>query len=335
MDETSKESIFVALAAHNEKYLEFTLNTLFDNACEPERVWVGVFDQSPLNRWEWIQSQWYHRQVRYLHTPPETSRGACWARSVTQSLWDKEDIYLQVDSHTWFLPQWDSSIRWDHQVISRKYPRYVLSTVLLGFGFDDDCKPYCPRNLQPNKVTAVVTRPEVKQVPDNCIVRKTATQIDAGPAPPGSRHYSLGHCVAGGFMLAPGEWVRALPYDPELYFEGEEQSLALRAFTHGWTILNPQFSETPFRHYYVPKEEENTRVHWLKSIDENRSVRWWDREKQARARLRDLLQNQVPAPWGLGSARSLMDFAEYSGINYITGEISHPTPQVITLENDR
>ena len=30
-----------------------------------------------------------------------------------------------------------------------------------------------------------------------------------------------------------------VPYDPELYFHGEEITLAIRAFTHGYTLFHP------------------------------------------------------------------------------------------------
>ena len=43
-----------------------------------------------------------------------------------------------------------------------------------------------------------------------------------------------GFHVAGGCVFAPGRIVNEIPYDPLLYFHGEEQALALRAWTRGW-----------------------------------------------------------------------------------------------------
>src|SRR5690606_31241175 len=41
------------------------------------------------------------------------------------------------------------------------------------------------------------------------------------------------------FLFTYGQWIKEVPYDPELYFEGEEDTLAVRSFTHGWDLFHP------------------------------------------------------------------------------------------------
>ena len=45
--------------------------------------------------------------------------------------------------------------------------------------------------------------------------------------------------LSAGFLFAPGTFVREVPYDPELYFLGEEAAMTLRAFTHGYDLFHP------------------------------------------------------------------------------------------------
>ena len=59
------------------------------------------------------------------------------------------------------------------------------------------------------------------------------------------------------FLFAPGKFVEDVPYDPELYFHGEEISLALRAFTHGYDLFHP--SQHILWHFYSRAEHAK---HW-------------------------------------------------------------------------
>ncbi len=45
--------------------------------------------------------------------------------------------------------------------------------------------------------------------------------------------------VSAHFLFTLGAFVNDVPYDPELYFHGEEIMLAIRAFTHGYDLFHP------------------------------------------------------------------------------------------------
>jgi hypothetical protein len=43
--------------------------------------------------------------------------------------------------------------------------------------------------------------------------------------------------LSGHFIFAHGRFVRDVPYDPEIPFDGEEDSMAIRAYTHGYDMF--------------------------------------------------------------------------------------------------
>ena len=49
----------------------------------------------------------------------------------------------------------------------------------------------------------------------------------------------LGAFIAGGFLFGPSSIVGEVPYDPELYFYGEEIAMSARLWTSGFNIYAP------------------------------------------------------------------------------------------------
>lgn len=126
-----------------------------------------------------------------------------------------------------------------------------------------------------------------------------------------------------GFIFTLGRFCHDIPYDPLLYFYGEEQNICVRAFTSGYDIYHPV--KIPMRHFYIRKSSSK---HWLQEEDALRSVPWWEREARSKQRLCDLLYLQKDLGiYGLGKERTLEDFARYSGIDYVHRLIA-PTKNV-------
>ena len=116
--------------------------------------------------------------------------------------------------------------------------------------------------------------------------------------------------LAGGFIFAESRWTKEVPYDPEIYFTGEESTLALRTFTHGYDIVH--IPNIPFWHEYNTSEYKPQRkIHW-------------EVEKESYAKLREksnprkdfVLSGKDTGKYGIGDKRTLKEYACFSGINY-------------------
>ena len=80
--------------------------------------------------------------------------------------------------------------------------------------------------------------------------------------------------------------VEKVPYDPNLYFEGEETTMALRLFTNGFDIFH--IPRIPLFHCYTDYTNEAKRpMHWNEEENKERLFLFklatfeWDKIKDA------------------------------------------------------
>lgn len=314
MSPTAPPRIFISIASYLDPLLFFTLNDAVAKAARPERLVLGVVDQHPGNQRAAIAALPFARQVRYVHVDPQDTLGVSWARSTAFSLYDGEPFLLQVDSHTLFEPGWDEQLRSLHAQLAQRSAKPIVSTYPYRFDMVDGRPHYTPSEGR----TALVLRPHPEKplAPDDAVLRFMARHLFTSEP-------VMGCHVSAGFLFAAGSFVEEVPYDPYLYFHGEEQSLAVRAFTRGWDIFHPL--ATPVYHLYKSEGTAYATHHWHGETDARRAFSSSYLTDRARLRLNRLLMGDgLPGAYGLGSVRTLAQFAELSGIDYARQTISDP-----------
>jgi hypothetical protein len=131
------------------------------------------------------------------------------------------------------------------------------------------------------------------------------------------------------FAFTIGAFCEEVKHDPLLYFLGEEITIAVRAFTHGYDLYHPH--QVIVWHEYT---RNYRRKHW---DDHKGSVDPWHvRDTAAGDRIATLLGQQPPTldlgEFGLGKSRSLSDYEQYAGINFKLRQLQdytredHPPP---------
>ena len=303
-------TIFVAIAAYCEPHLELTLDSLFANALMPQNLRVGLFDQNNGSNVKWLERKSYWKQIRYLHVDHTMSRGACWARSVTGSMYQNEDYYFQIDSHTIFDLGWDRILLRAHEIVAEKVDKPIITTYPLPFSFEDG---KAVKSDQRNGNVYMMGLLPTADFDSKGINYGVKVYYEQGMS------FKEGFHIAGGFIFAAGSFVQEVPYDPYLYFEGEEQNLAVRAYTHGWTIFHPSDKYIPLYHLYKASDPDAAKrsQHWNSEHEEERKEKWVDQYRRAEKRLADLLfHGKNMGIYGLGKRRTLGDFAALSGIDF-------------------
>lgn len=297
---------FISVAAYLDPMLFFTLQTAISKAQQPELLHFAVVDQHIQDQREAIRALPFSAQVRYLHIHAQDTLGVSWARNVAFSLYDDEEYLLQIDSHTYFEENWDSNLRAQHTQLLSRSAKPIISTYPYRFDMVDGIPKYTPSEGK----TALVLRPlpESQLTQDDVVLRFIGKHMFTDKAVPGCH-------VSAGFIFCAGKFVEEVPYDPYLYFHGEEQSLAVRAYTRGWDIFHPTW--VPLYHLYKEANIPHETHHWYGEVDAQRAFNSVYLTQRAKLRLNRLLCGDgLPGAYGLGQVRSLDEFIAFSGIDY-------------------
>ncbi|RZJ10831.1 MAG: glycosyltransferase [Rubrivivax sp.] len=305
---TAQDTIFISIAAYCDPLLAFTITSALAQASRPERLVFGVVEQQMPEAHAQLPAA-CASQVRRVHIHPLEARGPCWARAIAMSLYQGEHWFLQIDSHMWFEPGWDERLlHWGERCAALN-PRSLISTYPNAFTMQGG-EPVA--QIVGPELLAFVVRGDQQFHPDHPVLMFEAVPV------PGREPLPAIH-VGGGCLFGPGRIVQEVPYDPFLYFHGEEQAFALRAWTRGWDMF--QIPGLPIYHQYVSDDSVRP-LHWSPELDAQRQVRSAQMTEAANRRMAALLWEGADlGAYGLGTARSLADYAAFSGIDYSARQI--------------
>lgn len=292
------ERIFVHIASYRDPELPWTLHDLFAKAKYPERVSVGICLQV-VPGVDQACEPFVTRpdQVRCVRCHALEGLGACWARSLAYQLWRGEEFTLQIDSHTRFVPEWDTRLIATLASCPSRKP--VLSTYPA---------PYYPPDAREEGCFYLLTPRYMDEWGTLHIGSLRVPQTQSPPQP------VLGALCGGCFLFGPAQILFDVPSDPHVYFIGDEISTSVRLWTHGWDIYHP--NTNLLYHYWY---RNYRRTHWS-------DVQiWTELDRRSRQRLNALLALEPcedPAAlidlerYGLGGARSLEEYQAFSGIDF-------------------
>jgi len=311
----AKPRIFVNIASYRDPEWQWTVKDLFEKATDPDRIFVGTC-------WQFIADEdadcftrsTRPEQCRSIDVDARESKGACWARHQVQKLWRGEEYSLQIDSHMRFVPGWDE--RMIAMLARCPSAKPVLSTYPPPYEPPD----HFPADIVPTQYASGFSKEGILGLRSRGVSPKDA------PAEPQPSAF----CAAG-FLFAEGGVIEEIPYDPYLYFQGEEITLAARLYTHGWDVFTP--NEVLIYHDYTKRT--NRPRHW-------EDHRQWNRlNALAFARIRHLLGVETAADpealnelerYGLGLKRSFEDYQAFSGIDFRRRLINGKTTEEIEME---
>jgi hypothetical protein len=297
--------LFVSIVSYCDPLLPFTLRRAVQAAAAPGRLHFGVVDQSPEPAPR-LPDPGGGARLTQLRIAPAEARGPCWARALAMSLHEGEPWFLQLDSHMDFDPGWDDWLVRQAQALGAPERGLVISTYPEAFRLVDG-QPVRPAPTAGALVQVV--RPGAAFAASHPVLPFEAQPVATSEPVPA---FHLG----AGCLFAPGRITQQFPYDPWLYFHGEEQALALRLYTHGWDLFH--VPGLPLRHLYNEPDAGGPPrpLHWDAAQEAQRQRPWWTLEQRSRERLAALVAGADLGAYGLGRRRSVADFAAFSGIDY-------------------
>ena len=297
--------IFISIASYQDLLLPITINSAYTNAKFKENLRFGIVDQCNV-RLDFSKAK-IKDQITYLHIEPKNARGPCWARSLAQTLMNDEEYFLQVDSHTTFEKDWDEYLIKYIQTIKKDHKKPVISAYPRGFEIVDFNKKIFRKLQEDDHSTHVMILDKEKSFKDGYFSMQKGL-------PSSSKSIYKGFLLSAGFLFAESEMVEQVPYDPNLYFEGEETTMALRLFTNGFDIFH--IPRIPLFHCYVDYSNEAKRpMHWNEEENKDRTVKWQELQSRSKERISKIITGDMKGSFGLGLDRSLDDYKELSGID--------------------
>ncbi len=304
---SSLPRIFVQIAAYRDPDCQWTVKDMYEKATHPERIFTGIC-------WQYVKEEDgicfevpYPRpdQVRVHEVDARKGKGVCWARNLTQKLWDGEEFTLQIDSHMRFEQGWDEIMlgMWK----DCEHEKAILTCYPGGFTPPNDVQRgwvfgMCAERFNEQGILLMKGRPGFptsKPLPEKPIKGAFASA-----------------CV----LFGPSSMIDDMPYDPNLYFFGEEITLAVRLWTKGYELFHPNKLAI-----YHDWDRGKRKTHFSDHKD------WSVQNKKSYARVRHILGIEYSRDpeitkdldiYGLGTVRSFEEYQEYSGVNFATQTIA-------------
>eukprot|EP00978_Attheya_sp_CCMP212_P039876 scaffold211689_cov55-Attheya_sp.AAC.1 len=314
--ESPLSSIFVSIPSYRDSETYPTIASLIENATHPERIHVGLVLQEDTmdgqqQQHDWSNApelshhqSWCKTNLRCLKLDYRLATGPCLARHLAQALVKCSDEYvLQIDSHMRMRPNWDCYLI--HQLGKCPRPqKSILTTYPVGYTL--------PSGLPSGMETRGTLLVPWKFDTTNGMLRQNGRLLAHDEDTVASTHNDNIPCLlfAGGFNFGMKQMILDCPYDaqlPQLFF-GEELSMAVRLYTHGYDLFAPPTSVC----YHLWSRDHRP------TFQEDTSTTKADKDRD-RAHSLAVVKDQLmgsPNARGLGMERSAKDFASALGVNF-------------------
>lgn len=305
---SKEDTIFLSIASYRDKELVNTILSAIHNAKYPQRLTIGVLCQSDNEEEDFLLLNPYIGNILQMDVInwKDAKGSVCWARSEVQKrFFTDEQWYFQVDSHTIFNKDWDEKLINMYGKVGGK------SVISIGppYYYDMSAEGALP------------------SYPNDVVKDFDGYKVDAEPKIQKLNNINNGHIVYGflpkgdikgmvkarhisaALLFAPGFWVREVPYDPNLYFAGEESSLVVRSFTHGYDLYNPDDYVVWHLKYNFPDRKR----HW-NTFDQEEINR---QSLASNKRYEKLMAGELSDEFSLGNERTIKDWEMYSGVSFV------------------
>mmetsp|Transcript_38482 Transcript_38482/g.115422 ORF Transcript_38482/g.115422 Transcript_38482/m.115422 type:complete len:549 (-) Transcript_38482:761-2407(-) len=355
--------IFVAIPAYRDPEAHPTVMSLLSAALHPDRVHVGIvyqLDTSPSNSDSRcflppLPAAWARTNFRSLTLDHRSAAGPCPARAMAQCLLEDEEYVLQIDSHMRFRLHWDEYLigqmgkcdRPERSALTTYPPGYAL---VVGGGSGGSASGGRGRRVEATEAAVDPDRGGTILDPwkfdEDGALRQKGRRLPAHgdddrpiPCP----------LYAAGFAFLPSSALRDVPYDHSLrhLFFGEEMSMAVRLYTHGYDLYAPG-REVVCYHLWSRDHRRTLRSDLLgvpasaaAAAEHGESIRGGEdgggngeieavpvaAADEARDRSRSVVRAQllgVPGARGLGTERSAAEFAALVGADFASGTLISP-----------
>jgi len=305
--------IFINLASYRDPECHKTIKSLIHNSYNWKNLRIVICEQNseediPYN---YKLDPKYNNIIKVIKLSYKDARGPTLARYLIQQQYNKEEYYLQIDSHTLVEKEWDLKLintlnsLPNKSCLTQYLPDYEIGSFTT--------KPKIRGELKVSKICALdgFTR-----------VNAPYLQIKNYNRPFNSNGWS------GCFSFSRGDICYDAPidcYTPDVFF-GEEMDIALRLFTRGWNFYSPNYpiAYTNFNREYRDTFWQKKGLGYDKNITLCSRLRIHYRLGTLPNYLKEKIEKEYPELlinkhlFTVGNERNLNEYQKLIGYNYIT-----------------
>ena len=301
--------IFIQIASYRDPQLIPTIENCLKQADHPNDLVFGICRQyHPKDGFDNLDKYRQDSRFRIVDVQWDKAEGVCWARNQVQQQYKGETYTLQLDSHHRFVEGWDTKlIKMLTSLQKKGHSKPLLTTYASSFDPDNDPSA---RVKAPWKMDFDRFIPEGAVFFLPSVIEGWKDLKEPIPA----RFYSA-H-----FAFTIGAFCEEVQHDPQYYFHGEEISIAVRAYTHGYDLFHPH--RTIVWHEYTRK---NRTKHWDDhSPHKNKTITkpWHQRNTECHLRNRKLFEMDGLTKdidfgkYDFGTERTVREYEKYAGLNF-------------------
>jgi len=214
------EEIFISIACYRDTQVIPTVENAYNNAKYKNNLVFGIYAQMSEND-SVLKFECPEKQIRLLIHPHTNARGPVYARYIIYNrLYKNEKYYLQIDSHTRFVKNWDEQLI---NMLKSLRENCVISTYPVGYSLKTE------QLMKTDKVNII----KLKKIKNGVPVFYSIPEKLEKP----KRNLFW----AAGFSFCYGVIFKIVPFDPNLknIFWGEEFLMSLRFYTNGIKVYIP------------------------------------------------------------------------------------------------
>lgn len=286
--------ICVSIASYRDPDLKNTVSSALSHAHDPDNIEFCVVSQDFDNSHPDLS---FAKNLNYHKYHWSKSRGVCWARNIALASCDADYIF-QVDSHSRFPQNWDHNILKSYNSVTKKWGDEVFVTQYpFAFKFMYGEEIYIDLDYK------LKTGPVWDKEKNNISIGLSWTPVQ--DAAGGDEVYH----IAGGCTFAEARIFKEVLPDPEIYFSGEETSIAMRAYSRGIKMIT---TGTNFIYSNFDRDNYERGFHW--SDHKFRSNNY---EQNSRLRLAEIYSGRLRGYWGIDSLELHKEYLQRTNMEFL------------------
>jgi hypothetical protein len=297
-------SIFVQIASFQDYELPRTIKDCILKVSSDNEIFFGVHSCEVPNLQTTVND---FKNLKIEKSIAPKNLGVGTARYIANEFYDGQDYYLQIDSHTRFIQDWDKYLIESYLLYKQEGLNPAI-TSYPGIYYYEGTQTKFIENPSPSYISFKNTENDQKQFKlDKILPQKSELNKD---------NNIFTKSISGGCIFGSGDIAKIKP-NKKMYNWGEETLTAVRLFTHGFDLLIPQ-KDTLYHLYYNHSDNIRSQRILPQAIYQKEMN---DIVAESNKELNRIITNNIIGDQELGTTRTLAQYEYYAGVNFYSGKI--------------